>query len=148
VLGQHEGIPFFTIGQRRGLGLATGRPLYVLEIDRASNRLVVGMNEELLDRHLWADHLNWVSVEAPKSPLHCQAQIRYAHRAAPMELLPLEEGGVRGTFQGPQRAVTPGQSVVFYDLEELLGGGVIRRPSAEEADAVRCARGSTVEGEG
>jgi tRNA-specific 2-thiouridylase len=147
VLGQHEGIPFYTIGQRRGLGLAAGRPLYVLEIDRNSNRLVVGTDEELLSRHIWADHLNWVSVTAPGSPLHCQAQIRYGHHAAAMELFPLEDGGVCGSFQKPQRAITPGQSVVFYDREEILGGGIIRRPAPEETDAVRDARGSTVETE-
>ncbi|MFC1682922.1 tRNA 2-thiouridine(34) synthase MnmA [Candidatus Zixiibacteriota bacterium] len=148
VLGQHKGIPFYTIGQRRGLGLATGCPLYVLEIDRAMNRLVVCTDEELLDSRLWADHLNWVSVEAPKSSLRCRAQIRYAHRAAPVELYPLKEGAVRISFQSRQRAITPGQSVVFYDLEEVLGGGVIRRPTPEEADAARDARDTTAKSEG
>jgi tRNA-specific 2-thiouridylase len=137
VLGQHAGIPFYTIGQRRGLGLATGRPLYVLDIDCSANRLVVGPADDLFGKYIWAEHLNWVSSEAPTMPMRCSAQIRYAHRAAPVKLFPPLQGIVHGVFQRPQRAITPGQSVVFYNGEELLAGGIIRRPSAVEAELAR-----------
>jgi tRNA-specific 2-thiouridylase len=128
VLGRHAGVPFYTIGQRRGLGLAAGHPLYVVDIDSEGNRLVVGPAGELLARHLWADGLNWISVEGLRESLRCSAQIRYAHRAASMRLVPWADGEVHGVFSRPQRAITPGQSVVFYHGHEVLGGGLIRRP--------------------
>jgi tRNA-specific 2-thiouridylase len=127
ILGKHRGIPFYTIGQRRGLGLATGGPLYVLDIDVRRNRLVVGPDEELRTRHLWAERLNWIFPEKLGALLRCQAQIRYAHRAASMKFLPMPDGRVHGVFVRSQRAVTPGQSVVFYQGEKLLGGGIICR---------------------
>lgn len=127
VLGKHTGIPYYTIGQRRGLGLAAGRPLYVLDIDAQRNQLVVGPRESLLTRHLWAEQINWISIERLETSLRCQAQIRYAHRAAPLKLYPTREGGIHGIFLRPQRAITPGQSVVFYQKQEVLGGGIIQR---------------------
>jgi tRNA-specific 2-thiouridylase len=132
MLGRHRGIPFYTIGQRRGLGLAAGQPLYVVDIDPQHNRLIVGPDHELLSRHLWAHQLNWISVSRPGEPLLCLAQIRYNHRAAPATLFPLGEDDAGIIFESPQRAITPGQSVVLYRGEELLGGGIIRRPSEQE----------------
>jgi tRNA-specific 2-thiouridylase len=136
VLGRHTGIPFYTIGQRKGLGLATGKPLYVLDIDPLRNQLVVGAAEDLLSRNLWITGLNWVSIEGIGPSLGCTAQIRYAHRAAAVELFPTPDGGIHGIFLQPQRAITPGQSAVFYHGEELLGGGLIRRPPKLETETL------------
>jgi tRNA-specific 2-thiouridylase len=141
-LGRHAGIPFYTIGQRRGLGLARGKPLYVLDIDPRHNRLVVGPTEDLFSRHLWVERLNWVSRDEMRTPLRCAAQIRYAHRAASIELFPLSDGGVHGVFRRPQRAITPGQSAVFYRGQELLGGGFIRRALPVPADKIRSVKSS------
>lgn len=127
VLGKHAGISNYTIGQRRGLGLAVGRPLYVLDIDAQLNRLVVGPDEALLTRHLWAEGLNWISMKRLSASLSCQGKIRYAHRAAHLKISPTRDGGVQGLFLRPQRAITPGQSVVFYQKQVVLGGGLIRR---------------------
>jgi tRNA-specific 2-thiouridylase len=141
-LGKHAGIPFYTIGQRRGLGLATGKPLYVLDIDPRHNRLVVGSAEELFSRHLWVEGLNWVSRDEIKTAIRCAAQIRYAHRAASIELFPLSDGGLHGVFRRPQRAITPGQSAVFYHGQELLGGGFICRPPRTQTDEIPSAKSS------
>jgi len=136
VLGRHPGTLFYTIGQRKGLGLAVGRALYVLDIDAHRNRLVVGPSQDLLNRHLWAEQLNWISIEGLRAPLRCMAQIRYAHRAAPVKLFLTPDGGVHGMFQRTQRAITPGQSVVFYHGQEVMGGGLIRRPPRGKDDGV------------
>ena len=132
LLGQHRGLPFYTVGQRRGLGLALGWPVYVVDIDRRHNRLVVGSERDLLNRHLWAHRLNWLSIRPPLEPLACFVQIRYNHAAAPARLIPMPEGDVHIEFDHPQRAITPGQSAVFYGREEVLGGGIIRRPDRED----------------
>jgi tRNA-specific 2-thiouridylase len=132
ILGQHRGLPFYTVGQRRGLGLALGRPMYVVDIDQLHNRLVVGPERELLARHLWASGLNWISIRPPQEPLSCDVQIRYRHRAAPARLIPLPDGEVHVQLSRPQRAITPGQSAVFYRGDRVLGGGIIRRPKGDE----------------
>jgi len=132
ILGQHRGLPFYTVGQRRGLGLALGRPVYVVDIDQTYNRLVVGPERDLLQRHLWAHGLNWISISRPDRAISCEVQIRYNHQAAPARLSVLPSGDVHIRFDRPQRAVTPGQSVVFYDRDVALGGGVIRRPDRDE----------------
>ncbi len=137
VLGMHAGIPFYTIGQRRGLGLAAGKPLYVQEIDPRSNQIVVGSAEDLLSQHLWVERLNWVSIGEIKASLRCTAQIRYAHRAAPAELFPPSNGVLHAVFLHPQRAITPGQSAVFYHGDELLGGGIIRQPPESQTDGLQ-----------
>jgi tRNA-specific 2-thiouridylase len=132
ILGQHRGLPFYTVGQRRGLGLALGRPVYVVDIDRPYNRLVVGTERDLLKQHLWAHRLNWMSSPPPGEAVSCEVQIRYNHRAAPARLVPLSNGDVHVEFDRPQRAITPGQSAVFYDRGVVLGGGIIRRPGRGE----------------
>jgi tRNA-specific 2-thiouridylase len=93
----------------------------------------VGPERELLTRHLWAEELNWISIEPPRDPLSCAAQIRYNHRAAPARLIPLPGGHVHIEFDRAQRAITPGQSAVFYRRDEVLGGGVIRQPEGNDA---------------
>jgi tRNA-specific 2-thiouridylase len=127
VLGTHQGMLGYTIGQREGLGLAVGRPLYVVAMDRDANRLIVGSREELLGAALVAERVNWVSVPAPTQPMRACAKIRSRHEPAAARLRPQPDGSVRVDFEAPQQAITPGQAVVFYDDDLLLGGGWIAR---------------------
>ncbi|MFC2076311.1 tRNA 2-thiouridine(34) synthase MnmA, partial [candidate division KSB1 bacterium] len=129
VLGQHRGVSRFTVGQRRGLGLAAGEPLYVTAIEPETGQVQVGTAEKLMSDNLTAADINWVSVDPPTGPLSVSIQIRYRHRAAPGEIEPLADGRVAVRFHEPQRAVTPGQSAVFYDGDLLLGGGIIEDQS-------------------
>ncbi len=129
-LGTHEGLPFYTIGQRKGLGLAVGEPLYVLALDPARNAVIVGRAEELGRRELFAREVNWISPRVPTGPLRATAKIRYRASEAPATVvpLPLREGEglkVSVTFEQPLRDITPGQAVVFYQDEVCLGGGII-----------------------
>ena len=126
ILGTHPGIQFFTIGQRRGLGLKgnTGSPLYVTAIDSESNRVVLGSNEDLMRRELWASRVNFVAGEAPTAPIEITAKIRYKASEEPAILSPRGDW-VELSFHEPQRAVTPGQAVTFYQDEEIIGGGII-----------------------
>jgi tRNA-specific 2-thiouridylase len=133
VLAGHPGIHHFTVGQRKRLGVAVGRPLYVLSLDAATNTVVVGDNQDLLGKTALASAVNWVSIEPPSGPLRAEAKIRYKHQAAPATITPLGEDRVRIDFDAPQRAITPGQAAVFYDGELLLGGGWI---SLKECSAV------------
>ena len=126
VLGRHEGIANFTVGQRKGLGVSSPSPLYVLNIDPASHRVTVGANAELATRTLRARNLNWISIPELTAPLRVRAKIRHRHEHAWATLEPSEiPGEVIATFDEPQRAVTPGQSAVFYDGDEVVGGGWI-----------------------
>jgi len=123
-LGQHRGIAFCTIGQRHGLGLASGRPLYVTKIEPEGNRIVLGSEEELYSQKLAAHELNWVSGTAPRSPLTVGAKIRYRSKEAEATLF-FRNDAVDVHFAQAQKAATPGQAVVFYNLDEVLGGGTI-----------------------
>jgi tRNA-uridine 2-sulfurtransferase len=125
-LGQHEGIHQFTVGQRKGLGVAVGEPLYVIQTDPASNRVIVGKSEDLLRRSLIAHKLNWISVAALSEPIRVKAQIRNRHQAAPATVRSRADGEVNVEFDTPQRAITPGQAVVFYDNDTVVGGGWIK----------------------
>lgn len=125
LLGTHKGIIHYTVGQRKGLGLAAGRPLYVVALDAARNAVVVGAEEQLYARGLVAEGVNWVSVEWPTEPIRAAVKIRYRAREVPATLHALEGDRVRVRFDEPQKAVTPGQAVVFYDGDLLLGGGSI-----------------------
>jgi tRNA-specific 2-thiouridylase len=125
VLGTHRGLLGFTIGQREGLGLAVGRPLYVVAMDRAAHRLVVGPREALLRRTCLIERVNWVSIPVPEGPRAGLVQIRSRHEAAAAALTPLPDGRVRVDFDDPQPAVTPGQAAVFYEGDVVLGGGWI-----------------------
>jgi tRNA-specific 2-thiouridylase len=129
-LGEHEGIPFYTVGQRRGLGFATGEPLYVVSIDAVGHNVIVGPREAVLFDGLAADGLNWMGLEGIDGPLRARVQIRHRHAPAAATIEPgPEPGEVRVWFDEEQRAVAPGQAVVFYDDEDrVLGGGWIARP--------------------
>jgi len=126
-IGEHQGLPLYTIGQRRGLVGGTG-PYYVARFDYRKNILhvVKDWNENILyERRLIAKKVNWLSGRAPRRALHCQAVIRYGHPAVPCLVRPKGKTGYLVEFTKPQRAITPGQSVVFYQKEEVLGGGII-----------------------
>jgi tRNA-specific 2-thiouridylase len=125
VIGRHDGIFNFTVGQRKGLGVASSTPLYVLNIHPDSHRVTVGADAELATRHLRANRLNWISIPELTAPMRVQAKIRHRHEPAWATLEPAGPGEVAATFDQPQRAVTPGQSAVFYDGDEVVGGGWI-----------------------
>ena len=124
-LGRHDGIHRFTIGQRKGLGLSAGVPLYVVDIDAANAAITVGPKADLERASLTASRVNWISGEAPPAPIRAHARIRYRHREAPATIAPLDGGRASVTFDEPQLAITPGQAVVFYDGECVVGGGWI-----------------------
>jgi tRNA-specific 2-thiouridylase len=125
VLGRHEGIFNFTVGQRKGLGVASPEPLYVLQIDPASHRVTVGADAELATRTLRARQLNWISIAKLTGPIRVRAKIRHRHEPAWATLEPTGMDEAVATFDEPQRAVTPGQSAVFYNGDEVVGGGWI-----------------------
>ena len=128
VLGRHQGLAAYTVGQRRGLGLAAGRRLYVTALDPARNAVVVGDDEEGRVEALRAEDVNLISVPALTGPLAVAAKIRHTHEPAAATIEPLPDGGVLVRFERPQRAPAPGQSVVFYQGDLVVGGGVIARP--------------------
>ncbi len=124
-VGTHAGLGRFTIGQRRGLGIATGRPLYVTAIDPARNAVVVGPEEDLLVRAVVARQVNWIAGVPPAARVRVTARVRHAGRETPATAWVDRTGALRVEFEGPQRAAAPGQAVAVYDGEEVLGGGVI-----------------------
>lgn len=127
ILAQHKGILHFTIGQRRGMGISARHPLYVIDIKRSENAVIVGTHEELYKRKLQASQMNWISTEKIIEPLHVKAKIRYKHKEAEASLIPLDSNRVSLEFEKSQRAITPGQAVVFYEGEVVIGGGTIEK---------------------
>jgi tRNA-specific 2-thiouridylase len=127
-VGRHRGVHGFTVGQRRGLGLTSPRPLYVLEVRPETRSVVVGEEKALLGDRLVARGVNWLSEPEPVTPRRADVRIRYRHAEAPATLRPLGVGRVEVRFDEPQRAITPGQAAVFYDGEVCLGGGWIEPP--------------------
>jgi len=125
VLGQHEGVHRFTIGQRKGLGLSTGVPLYVVNIDAEHAAVTVGPREDLERIELTASRVNWMTGAVPSAPLRAHARIRYRHQDAPATITPIGSDAARVVFDTPQTAITPGQAVVFYDGDYVVGGGWI-----------------------
>jgi len=125
VVGEHAGVAFYTIGQRRGLGVALGERIYVTQLRPEQREVVIGSEESLLKREVLADRLVWGGEGRPEIPVRVQAKIRYRSPAGDGMLVPLSEDRVRIVFDAPQRGVTPGQSVVFYQGEEVIGGGMI-----------------------
>ncbi|MBQ3548867.1 MAG: tRNA 2-thiouridine(34) synthase MnmA [Oscillospiraceae bacterium] len=125
VLGQHRGLPCYTIGQGKGLGIALGRHVYVLAKNAEANTVTLGDNDRLFTRHLTAGEMNWLAGSTPSSPFRCSAKTRYSQKnaAATAEVLP--ERRLHLTFDEAQRAITPGQTVVLYDGSIVLGGGII-----------------------
>jgi len=124
-LGAHEGIHHYTVGQRKGLGLSSAAPLYVIQLDAESGRVTVGPREALDRRTLTAGSVNWIAGAAPAGWVTASAQIRHRHRAAPGQVRALPDARAELVFDTPQPAITPGQAVVFYDGESVLGGGWI-----------------------
>lgn len=125
VLGHHDGFERFTIGQRKGIGLAFGDPRYVIRLEPETHRVVIGTREELARKSLTANRLNWL-IDAPTGPLTCRTQIRYRHTAAPAVATIIEDDLLHIDFDDPQFGVAPGQAVVLYDGDQVLGGGWIR----------------------
>ena len=125
VLGTHKGIIRYTVGQRKGLGLALKKPMYVSEIDPAGNRVVLADNADLFTSELSAADFNWIACDVPSSDIRAHARIRYKHKEAPATVIPTGRDTVKVIFDEPQRAVTRGQSVVLYDGDVVIGGGTI-----------------------
>lgn len=125
LLGHHKGIIHYTIGQHKGLGLPTDEPLYVKKICPEDNTVILCKNEDLFAQEATAREMNWISGNPPKEPFACLAKIRYRHKEEPAIVTPLEDGRIKIVFATPQRAITPGQSAVLYDGDEVLGGGIL-----------------------
>ena len=125
VLGRHAGLPRYTVGQRKGLGISFGRPMYVVALDASRNEVVLGEEGRQMASVLYADEVNFLSVERPRAAIAVQAKIRYQAPPAQAVLTPLDDGRMRVDFARPQRSITPGQAVVFYDGDLVLGGGTI-----------------------
>jgi tRNA-specific 2-thiouridylase len=125
VVGRHNGLHHYTVGQRRGLGFAVGRPLYVVSLDRRNNRLIVGDDAELRRSTCDVRDVNWIPFETPATPVEALVRIRNRHEPAAAQILPLDATTARIDFREPQRAITPGQAAVFYSGEHVLGGGWI-----------------------
>lgn len=126
VLGTHKGIIRYTIGQRKGLGLALPAPMYVCEKDLENNRVILGTNEDLFSRELFADNLNLISVKEIKEPIHIKAKIRYNQKEQPATVTQLDRDTLHIVFDEPQRAICKGQAVVLYDGDTVVGGGTIK----------------------
>jgi tRNA-uridine 2-sulfurtransferase len=127
IVGEHEGIHRYTVGQRRGIGVSRPLPLYVVRVEPESNRVVVGHADDLLASEFTAAGVNWIAFDEPAEPVRADVRVRYRHEEAPATITPLGDGRVRVRFDEPQRAVTPGQATVFYRGEEVIGGGWIIR---------------------
>ena len=125
VIGEHAGIHNFTVGQRKGLGVATGSPLYVIQINGADKQVVVGSDEHLYSRTLRARRVNLISVDELREPMRVSVKIRHRHEPAPAMLEKAGDDEILVTFDQPQRAITPGQAAVFYDEDVVVGGGWI-----------------------
>lgn len=129
-LGTHRGLPFYTIGQRSGLGIAAPQPLYVLALDMVRNALIVGTAADLEQRWLRAEQVNWIAGEPPPGPIQAAVQVRYRAEAVPATIFPHADAA-EVYLAEPVRAITPGQAAVFYDGEICLGGGIIAEARAE-----------------
>jgi tRNA-specific 2-thiouridylase len=124
-IGAHQGIHRYTVGQRRGIGISSERPLYVISIDAPRNRVVVGEQDELLSDEFTAAGVNWIAFDEPATPVRAEVRVRYRHLPEPATITPLAERRARIKFDEPQRAITPGQATVFYRGDEVVGGGWI-----------------------
>ena len=127
ILGRHKGIPFYTIGQRKGLGISSGERLYVTAIDPKRDAIVVGTKKDLLGDKLIASDLNWIDIKIIEKSIKVKAKIRYRHQEAEVEVIPWDKEKIYVKFREPQTAITPGQAIVFYDGDIVVGGGVIEK---------------------
>ena len=130
ILGKHNGIHHYTIGQRKGLGIAAPEPLYVVSLDPRQNRVVVGDRTTAASEDCTVNRLNWVSLKPPQAPIQAEVQVRYRSHPVPVTAIPLTENRWKLVFEEPQFGITPGQAAVFYRGEVLLGGGIIEREEA------------------
>lgn len=126
-LGEHSGAYMFTIGQRKGLGIALGKPAYVLSTDISANTVTLGENDELFRRRLEADEVNLIAADRLDTPVRVEAKIRYSHKTAAATAVQTGDDRLIVEFDEPQRAITPGQSVVLYDGDTVIGGGKVKR---------------------
>jgi len=127
ILGKHKGLVHYTVGQRKGLGIAMGQPVFVLELKPETNEVVLGNSNEVFSDRLIANHLNFMSIEDLEGEMVVDAKIRYSHKGARCTIKKLSEDEVLCVFDEPQRAITPGQAVVFYEGDYVVGGGTIVR---------------------
>lgn len=132
VIGRHKGMTHYTIGQRKGLGIAMGHPVFVCEIRPETNEVVIGENEDIFSQDLICSNVNYMGMTEGEEPQRCIAKVRYAHKGDMCTMEKLPDGRMHVRFDVPVRAITPGQSVVFYDGEYVLGGGVIERAGIEK----------------
>jgi tRNA-uridine 2-sulfurtransferase len=130
VLGQHDGIHHYTIGQRKGIGIAADRPLYVIGIDAGKNQVIVGDRTDAQTAEFTARQVNWVSMAEPETPIQAEVQIRYRSQPVGATVIPLANQRIKVVFDEPQLSVTPGQAAVWYSGDILLGGGLIESPTA------------------
>ncbi len=128
ILGKHRGILHYTIGQRKGLGISTKEPSYVLAIEPERKAIVVGSKKAAYGDELIASRLNWIAITGLEKPILARAKIRYRHQEVEAEVTPLDEDKVYVKFKEPQLAITPGQAIVFYDGDTVIGGGTIEQP--------------------
>ena len=142
VIGRHEGIHRYTIGQRRGMGIANERALYVVAIDAEKNRVMAGAAEELLSSEFTVARVNWIAFDDLKQPVRAEVRVRYRHTAAPATITPLDNERARIVFDEPQRAITPGQASVFYRGDEVIGGGWIVKKASLTSSLDRVSTGS------
>jgi tRNA-specific 2-thiouridylase len=126
-VGTHTGIHRYTVGQRRGLGISNDKPLYVVQIEKAKNQIIVGDEADLEALEFTTKGVNWIAFDTPVEPVRCQVKIRYRHEPALATIYPLPADRARIIFDEPQRAITPGQATIFYDGDEVVGGGWIER---------------------
>jgi tRNA-specific 2-thiouridylase len=126
ILGEHQGIIHYTVGQRKGLGIALGKPAFVKNIDPENNTVTLCDNEELFSRELIAKNINLISITSIKEPMRVKAKVRYRHEAQWATVTQLDEDTVKVVFDEPQRAITKGQATVFYDADTVIGGGEIQ----------------------
>ncbi|ARV58515.1 tRNA 2-thiouridine(34) synthase MnmA [Nostocales cyanobacterium HT-58-2] len=127
VLGQHDGVHHYTIGQRKGIGIAAAEPLYVIALDAVNNRVIVGDRTKATQPECTVERVNWVSIAEPSTPIRAQVQVRYRSSPVPVMVIPLENSRVRIVFDEPQFSITPGQAAVWYDGDKVLGGGIIEQ---------------------
>lgn len=125
VIGQHKGIPFYTVGQRKGLGIQSTRPLYVIKIDSKKNRILLGSEEDTYAEQFTVGSLNWITFDRLSETINVDVKIRYNFKERPAQVFPIEEDRVKVIFKEPQKSPAPGQAAVFYRGDELVGGGTI-----------------------
>ena len=133
ILGKHQGVHHYTIGQRKGLGIAAAEPLYVVKLDAVMNRVIVGDRTTGSRTECTVARVNWVSIAEPTTPIKAEVQIRYRSAPVAVNIIPLETGRVRLVFEEPQFGITPGQAAVWYNQEILLGGGIIEPESIAQS---------------